>query len=99
MSFEEQAVLMQNSYYKCRQRYYRKEFRWLLMALSKKNPDYYNKMRAYILVIMEIAENALLRGELKRGLQYIICFKVVISKLEKRMHEECIMYWKDIYLN
>ena len=96
MNSEEQAVMVRTIYYKCRERYYEYEFRLMLSALSVRNPDYYNARKELIYVLMNAAENALLRGEINRGLRYVLCFQSAVSALEKKMKSDCHIYWNNL---
>lgn len=93
MTSETQILLVRNIYLKCRERYYNHDFRFMLSALSAKNPKYYCAVQEYICTIMNTAENAILREEVSRALKYVICFRYSMNLLEKRMNTDCNRYW------
>lgn len=96
MTSLEQICIVRSLYSKCRERYYEKNFIIMFYALSKKNPDYYRKRIDFIYALMQIAENALIRGEISRGLRYVLCFQNAMNSLEKRMKTDSERYFRNL---
>ena len=95
---QDHVCLVRSAFIKIKSRYYDNKFRNKLSFVSAKDPDYYNKRIEFIYALMQIIENALLRGEANRAFKYVICFNTVMDSLEKRLNEDCKRYFRSFPL-